>query len=55
MRNKSEIRPLRAPPRTGRLAARLLRAAYLGAVLTAMIGWSIALGWGSFSLLRWFL
>lgn len=56
MRNNSEIMPIRATSAgASKLGAQLFRAAYLCAVAVAMVGWSIALGWGSLSLLRLFL
>ena len=56
MSSQSEMIPFRpTSARTSKWGPRLFRFAYLCAIAVAMTGWSIALGWGSFSLLRWFL
>ena len=56
MNNEFETVPVRAEAAVaGKRGAQLFRATYLCAVVVATIGWSIALGWGSLSVLRWFL
>ncbi len=56
MNSRSEVIPIPvAVVSTSKWGPRLFRFAYLCAIGVAMTGWSIALGWGSFSLLRWFL
>ena len=53
MSSQSEMMPIRpASARKSTWGPRLFRFAYLCAIAVAMIGWSIALGWGSLSLLR---
>jgi len=56
MRSQSDTMPIRvASASASNWGPRLFRFAYLCAITVAMTGWSIALGWGSFSLLRLFL
>jgi len=56
MSSQSELIPIRLVPARARAwGPRLFKFAYLCAIAVAMIGWSIALGWGSLSLLRLFL
>ena len=50
MSSQSELIPIRLVPARARAwGPRLFKFAYLCAIAVAMIGWSIALGWGSLS------
>ena len=56
MSSQSEVVPVRpASARAGTWRPRLFRFAYLCAIALAMVGWAIALGWGSLLFLRLFL